>query len=105
VTTQRGRFPIRWEWEIYRNGQSMAVRLREGGFAFERSARAAGNVVLREFLEALAREENARKAFECPTNSTARRRALRVFACWDHEAISAIGVGSSPVPFWILMRR
>jgi hypothetical protein len=58
VVVQRGRFPIRWEWEIYRNGQPLPARLRHGMFWSQRTARAAGNVALRDFLEALAREQN-----------------------------------------------
>jgi hypothetical protein len=58
VVVQCGRFPIRWEWEIYRNGQPLPARLRHGMFWSQRTARAAGNVALRDFLEALAREQN-----------------------------------------------
>jgi hypothetical protein len=58
VVAMRFHSPSRWEWEIYRNGQPLPVRLREGDFRSERTARAAGNVALREFVEALAREQN-----------------------------------------------
>jgi hypothetical protein len=58
VVVQRGRFPIRWEWELYRNGQPLPVRFRDGNFRLESTAEAAGKVALREFLEALAREQN-----------------------------------------------
>jgi hypothetical protein len=56
AVTQSGYVPAQWEWEIYRNSQPLSVRLREGDFRSERTARAAGAVALREFLEALARE-------------------------------------------------
>ena len=52
--TRSGYVPARWEWEIYRNGQP----LREQDFGTERTAKAAGAVALREFLEALSREQN-----------------------------------------------
>ena len=58
VVVQRGRFPFRWEWKIYRNGQPLPVRLRDGNFRQETTARAAGKVALRKFLQALDREQN-----------------------------------------------
>jgi hypothetical protein len=58
VVVQRGRFPFRWEWEIYRNGQSLPVRFRDGNFRQESTAEAAGKEALRKFLQALAREQN-----------------------------------------------
>jgi hypothetical protein len=58
AVTQSGYAPARWEWEICRNAQPLPVRLREGDFRSERTARAAGNLALREFLEALDREQN-----------------------------------------------
>jgi hypothetical protein len=57
VVVQRGRFPFRWEWEIYRNGRPLPVRFRDGNFRQESTAEAAGNEALRKFLEALAREQ------------------------------------------------
>ena len=48
VVVQRGRFPIRWEWEIYRNGQPLPIRFRDGNFRLESTAEAAGKVALRE---------------------------------------------------------
>jgi hypothetical protein len=58
VVVQRGHSLDPWEWEIYRNGGPLPARLRHGKFWSERTARAAGNVALREFLEALDREQN-----------------------------------------------
>ena len=58
AVTQSGSAPARWEWEIFRNGQPLPARLREGDFRSERTARAAGNVALREFLQALDRDQN-----------------------------------------------
>jgi hypothetical protein len=59
VVVQRGHSLARWEWEIYRNSEPLPARLRHGLFWSERSARAAGKVALREFLEALTREQSA----------------------------------------------
>jgi hypothetical protein len=59
VVVKRAGLPIRWQWEIYRNGQPLPVRLRVGNFRLESTAEAAGKVALREFLEALTREQNA----------------------------------------------
>ena len=58
VVVQKDRFPIRWEWEIYRNGQPLPVRFRDGNFRQESTAEAAGKEALRKFLQALAREQN-----------------------------------------------
>jgi hypothetical protein len=58
VVVQKGRFPILWEWDIYRDGQPLAVRFRDGNFRQESTAEAAGKVALRKFLQALAREQN-----------------------------------------------
>jgi hypothetical protein len=57
VVVQRGQSRGRWEWEIYRNGRPLAVRHREGNFGSETTAMELGKVALREFLEALAREQ------------------------------------------------
>jgi len=57
VVVQRGRFPFRWKWEIYRNGRPVPVRFRDGNFRQESTAEAAGKEALRKFLEALAREQ------------------------------------------------
>ena len=58
VVVQKGRFPSRWEWEIYRNGQPLPVRLRDGNFRQKSTAEAAGKVALRIFLQALDREQD-----------------------------------------------
>jgi hypothetical protein len=59
AVAQRGRIPGRWEWEIFRHGKPLGVRLCEGNFGSEATALALGKVALREFLEALARDQNA----------------------------------------------
>ena len=46
----------RWEWEVFRNGSSMAARLRGGNHSTKNSAEKAGARALREFLAALERE-------------------------------------------------
>ena len=58
AVTQSGHAPARWQWEIFRNGLPLPIRLRGEPFHSEHTARAAGNVALREFLEALANEQN-----------------------------------------------
>ena len=42
-----------WEWEICRQGEPLAARMRDGPFKSEEIALAAGKVALREFLELL----------------------------------------------------
>ena len=46
-----------WEWEIHRRSRPMGVRIREGDFRTEQSARLAGEKALRDFLERLSEEE------------------------------------------------
>jgi hypothetical protein len=58
VVAQRGQFARRWEWEIFRNGRPLPVPLRNRRFWSERAAKAAGEAALRDFLEALARDQN-----------------------------------------------
>jgi hypothetical protein len=58
VVVQRDHSLAPWEWEIYRDGQPLPARLRHGMFWSQRTASAAGKVALREFLEALDREQN-----------------------------------------------
>jgi hypothetical protein len=48
-----------WEWEIYRNGKPLPVRLQEGPYKSKSEAGAAGRIAIREFLEALDRDQNA----------------------------------------------
>jgi hypothetical protein len=56
VVTQLG--PFSWEWELYRDGEPLPVRLRDGSYKSARTTEVAGRVALREFLEALDREQN-----------------------------------------------
>jgi hypothetical protein len=57
VVTQR---PAgRWGWEVYRDSKPLPVPLRDGNYKSQRTAAAAGRVSIREFLEALEREENS----------------------------------------------
>jgi hypothetical protein len=58
AVAQSSYVPARWEWEIYRNDQPLPIRLHEQDFRSERTAKAFGAVALREFLEALSREQN-----------------------------------------------
>jgi hypothetical protein len=46
-----------WAWEIHRRSRPMGVRIREGDFRTEQSARLAGEKALRDFLERLSEEE------------------------------------------------
>jgi transcriptional regulator with XRE-family HTH domain len=57
VVTQSGLSS--WEWEIYRDGIPLPVPLRDGFYRFKSAAEAAGRIAIREFLEALDREQNA----------------------------------------------
>jgi hypothetical protein len=42
-----------WEWEICRQGEPLAARMRDGPFKSPEVALAAGKVALQEFLELL----------------------------------------------------
>jgi hypothetical protein len=55
VVTQR-RVAL-WEREIYRNGEPLPARVRDGPSKTARAAEVAGRAALREFLEALNREK------------------------------------------------
>jgi hypothetical protein len=55
VVTQRG--VQSWEWEIYRDGAPLPIPLRGGYYKAKNTTEAAGQVALREFLEALVREQ------------------------------------------------
>ncbi len=57
VVVWRG--PSLWEWEIYRNGEPLPIRLRDGNYISQSNAAAAGRVALQEFLQALERDQNA----------------------------------------------
>jgi hypothetical protein len=45
-----------WEWELYRNGEPLPARVREGFYKSEGTAKSAGKIALYEFLRALNRE-------------------------------------------------
>jgi hypothetical protein len=47
-----------WEWEIYRNGEPLPARVRDGPYKSVRTAESVGSVALREFLQALNREKS-----------------------------------------------
>jgi hypothetical protein len=48
-----------WAWEIYRDGEPLPVPVKDENYKSRRMAELAGTVALREFLEALAREQDA----------------------------------------------
>ena len=50
-----------WAWEIKRRSRPMGIRLTDDGFQSQASAEIAGNRALEEFLEALAKEEKAKR--------------------------------------------
>jgi transcriptional regulator with XRE-family HTH domain len=50
---------LSWEWEIYRDGIPLPVPLRDGFYRSKSAAGAAGRIAIREFLEALDREQKA----------------------------------------------
>jgi transcriptional regulator with XRE-family HTH domain len=56
VVTLRG---LSWEWEIYRDGAPLPVPLWDGFYTSRSAAEVAGRIALREFLEALDREQKA----------------------------------------------
>jgi hypothetical protein len=45
-----------WEWEIYRNSEPLPVPMRDGPYKSVRTAESVGSIALREFLQALNRE-------------------------------------------------
>jgi hypothetical protein len=47
-----------WSWEVYRDGKPLPARLMEDGFRSEYAATRSGKAALREFLSALAREQD-----------------------------------------------
>jgi len=55
VVTQHGQS---WAWELYRNGEPLPARLRDGFYTSKSAAAAAGRAAIRAFLEALDQEQN-----------------------------------------------
>jgi hypothetical protein len=55
VVTQHG---LSWAWELYRNGEPLPARLRDGFYTSKSAAAAAGRAAIRKFLEALGREQS-----------------------------------------------
>jgi hypothetical protein len=51
VVTQR--HVASWQWEIYRNGEPLSVRLSDGPYKSKSAAGAAGRIAIREFLKSL----------------------------------------------------
>jgi len=60
VVTKRGSNPDQWEWEILRNDRPLPARMRDGPLKSERVAEAFGRLALREFLDLLKQEGDAR---------------------------------------------
>jgi hypothetical protein len=56
-TSQTGDNPKRWGWEIRRRSSPMGIRVTGDGYQSASAALFAGNTALKEFLEALARDE------------------------------------------------
>jgi transcriptional regulator with XRE-family HTH domain len=50
---------LSWEWEIYRDGVPLPVPLLDGFYTSKSAAEVAGRIALRDFLEALDREQKA----------------------------------------------
>jgi hypothetical protein len=61
VTFMTNERPHPWAWEIKRRSQPLGVRLRDNGFQSQASAEFAGNRALKEFLEALVKEEKTKR--------------------------------------------
>jgi hypothetical protein len=57
IVTRSDAFASKWGWEICRDGRPLPARLRNAGFWSARTASAAAEAALRDFLTALAREE------------------------------------------------
>jgi Recombinase len=50
--------PSLWGWEVYRKGEPLPIRLRNGNYQSNSTARAAGRVALIEFLRALEQDQD-----------------------------------------------
>ena len=61
VTFTTNERPCRWVWDIKRRSQPMGIRLTGNGFQSQASAEVAGNRALKQFLEALAKEEKRKR--------------------------------------------
>jgi hypothetical protein len=57
-TTRRKTGPEQWDWEILRDDEPVAARMRDGPFKSERAALASGTAALREFLVLLQKEQD-----------------------------------------------
>jgi len=57
VTFTMNERPSTWAWEIKRRGKPMDFRYTDSGFGSQAAAETAGNQELKEFLEALEKEE------------------------------------------------
>ena len=61
VTFATNERPDVWAWEIKRRGKPIDFRYTDSGFESQASAEIAGNQKLKEFLEALAKEEKRKR--------------------------------------------
>jgi hypothetical protein len=57
VTFTTNERPYPWAWEIKRRSKPMGIRLTGNCFQSQAAAEVAGNRALKQFLEALAKEE------------------------------------------------
>ena len=57
VTFTTNERPYTWAWEIKRRSKPMDFQYTDSGFESQASAETAGNQELKDFLEALAKEE------------------------------------------------
>ena len=57
VTSQRGRQPERWSWEILRKSKPLGIKMTGDGYQSDTAAQFAGKQALSEFLAELSKEE------------------------------------------------
>jgi hypothetical protein len=75
-----------WEWEIYSNSEPLPVPMRDGPYKSVRTAESVGSLALREFLQALYREQSlavnprlhGRPPAPAPAMGRARQQAAMV---------------------------
>jgi hypothetical protein len=61
ITSQRGKQPERWSWEICRKSQPLGIKMAGDGYQSDGAAQFAGNQALAVFLTDLAKEEKRPK--------------------------------------------
>jgi hypothetical protein len=57
ITSRRGQFPDRWNWEIRRKSKPLGIKMIGDGFQSDTAAQFAGDQALADFLSELSKEE------------------------------------------------